>query len=464
MPVHADLGSIRDARGQIYISDARVYRSVMPTAVADYEFVRDSGYFNELISESALVGFAEVDPEILGPVAPDARYVLEHPKLPFISYPYEWSFRALKAAALLQLDVYLKALDHGITLSDATAYNVQFQGARPIFIDHLSFRRYRDGEYWLAHRQFCEQFLNPLLLRAKLGIPHNAWYRGSLEGISAQELSALLPMRKKLSWNVFTQVVLQASFQKTALNKDARAAVPSQSSLPRAAYQRMIASLRDWIAGLSTPRSEKTVWAEYTAETSYKAEDTRRKQEFIARFAADIKPAMLWDIGCNTGEFAKTALHAGADCVIGFDFDQLALDRAFDRARAENLNFLPLFHDIANPAPDQGWAESERKGLFARATADAVVALAIVHHLAITRNIPLANVVDWLVSLAPDGVVEFVPKSDPMVQDLLRLREDVFDDYNEQHFINSLERRAKIVDTEVVSESGRKLVRYRRHS
>jgi hypothetical protein len=295
-------------------------------------------------------------------------------------------------------------------------------------------------------------------------LPHNAWYRGNLEGISAQELSALLPWHKKFSWNVFTQVVLQGSFQKTALNKEARAAVPSQSKLPKEAYRRMISGLRKWIAGLTPPGSEKTVWGEYSADNTYKQKEAQQKHEFVSRFVADVSPTMLWDIGCNIGDYAKTALQSGAHQVIGFDFDQLALDRAFDRARAENLNFLPLFLDVANPAPNQGWAETERKGLLARATGDALLALAVVHHLAITRNIPLANVVTWLVSLAPNGVVEFVPKSDPMVQELLRLREDVFDDYTEQTLIDSLERCAEIVDTETVSESGRKLIRYRRHS
>ena len=174
----------------------------MPMAADDFDFVRGSGLIDELHSRGKVIGEQIVDAALLGEHAADAHYVLEHPRLPFVSYPYEWSFSALKAAALLHLDIQQAALKKGVTMTDATAYNIQFIGPRPVFIDSLSFRRYQEGEYWAGHRQFCEQFINPLLLRSFNGIPHNAWYRGELEGISAENLSRLLPWRSRLSWNV----------------------------------------------------------------------------------------------------------------------------------------------------------------------------------------------------------------------------------------------------------------------
>jgi ribosomal protein L11 methylase PrmA len=171
---------------------------------------------------------------------------------------------------------------------------------------------------------------------------------------------------------------------------------------------------------------------------------------------------MVWDIGCNTGDYSVAALQAGARSAIGFDFDQGALDIAFDRARSERRNFLPLFLDATNPAPDQGWSQAERRGLGARAAADAVLALALIHHMAISKNVPLDQVVSWLTSLAPSGVIEFVPKSDPMVVELLRLRADIFPDYNEEQFVRSLQQRARIVASETVSASGRKLFAFDR--
>ena len=185
MHCDTDAGSFRDPAGHVYRVGSRVFRTVSHRAAADYEFVRDAGLLRLWSEKGLIVSAEEVDPVILGDVGAAPCYVLEHPLLPFISYPYEWPFPVLKAAALLHLDLQLLALPEGICLSDASAYNVQFVGVRPIFIDTLSFRRYRDGDFWIGHRQFCEQFLNPLLLRAFLGLPHNAWFRGSLEGVTA---------------------------------------------------------------------------------------------------------------------------------------------------------------------------------------------------------------------------------------------------------------------------------------
>jgi ribosomal protein L11 methylase PrmA len=454
--VRVDAGSYRDPSGRVFVLGDRVLRTVMPRAAADFEFVRSTGVLERLIAEGSAIAEQRVEPRGLPHDFDGARYVVQHPKLPFVSYPYEWCFTALKRAALLHLDIQIQCLERDVTLSDASAYNVQFLGPKPIFIDSLSFRRYHEGEFWMGHKQFCEQFLNPLLLRALLGVPHNAWYRGGLEGIPAAELSRLLPLRRKMSWNVLSNVVMPASFQRAATGA-ADPKIPSTAQLPRAAMQRMLERLRRWISALEPADRGKTVWSEYADHTSYAADETERKRVLIAEFAASTRPRMIWDIGCNRGDYAKVALEGGAAYAVGFDFDQGALDAAFARAETERLNFLPLFLDLANPTPSQGWAERERGGLTNRASADAILGLALVHHLAIARNIPLEEVVAWLVGLAPNGIIEFVPKSDPMVQHLLRLREDIFDDYSEEAFSNNLRARAEIVRVADVSASGRRL-------
>jgi ribosomal protein L11 methylase PrmA len=438
-----------------------VLRTVMPSAAKDFEFVEASGLIPALVERGMLIPQSHLSLEMLGEAVGDASYLLEHPKLDFISHPYEWPFRGLQAAALLQLDLYLEALKRDVTLSDATAYNIQFEGVRPVFIDRLSFRRYQDGQFWLGHRQFCEQFLNPLLLRSLFGIPHNAWYRGSPEGIGAAELSALLPLRKKLSWRVLTNVVMQGSLQKTR-SSDAHKAVAGKLKFPKPAFERLLHGLRTWIASLQPADRQPTTWQEYARHNSYRDTEAEAKRKFISRFVSETRPRTVWDIGCNTGDYSVAALQGGARSVIGFDFDQGALDLAFDRARSEQLAFTPLFLDVTNPAPDQGWGQSERRGLRARAKADAVLALALIHHVAISKNVPLGDVVAWLTDMAPRGVIEFVPKSDPMVVELLRLREDIFPNYDEEHFVKCLEQRARIVTSETVSASGRKLFAFER--
>jgi ribosomal protein L11 methylase PrmA len=454
--VSTESGSFRDRRGRIFYAGNRVLRTVMPIAVDDFEFVRGSGLIESLVSADQLVAETIVDKSIAGEFAASADRVIEHPRLPFISYPYEWSFSALKAAALLHLDIQQAALKKDVSLTDATAYNVQFVGARPVFIDSLSFRRYVEGEYWAGHRQFCEQFVNPLLLRSIAGVPHNAWYRGALEGISAEDLSKILPWRSRLSWNVLTNVFMQASLQNKSGSSEAVEKAKS-GKLPRIGFEQILHGLRKWIAGLEIKEDGKTVWQDYANDNSYASEEAVKKRNFIAEFASQVKPELILDIGCNSGDYSAAALENGAGLAVGFDFDHGALDFGFRRAQERSLNFLPLHLDAANPSPNQGWSQAERKGLRERAKGDAVMGLALIHHLAVAKNLPLDEVISWLVDMAPQGVIEFIPKSDPMVQRLLQMREDLFDDYDKTSFESYLTRRARIVKSEVVSSSGRTL-------
>jgi ribosomal protein L11 methylase PrmA len=414
-----------------------------------------------LIADNRVIGIEEVPADTLDGVA-DCRYVLEHPALPFVSYPYEWSFSALRAAALLQLDLITEALEHDVMLSDASAYNVQFRGAQPVFIDALSFRPYRDGEYWLAHQQFCNQFLNPLLLTALGGIGFNAWFRGNFEGVRSEDLARLLPWYRKLSWRVMTHVTLLVKLQAGSERKTtARLDAARARRLPKTSLAHMVTGLRRWIVGLSPPGAKDSPWRDYESDNSYDADATDLKQAFTSRFTAAVKPSVLWDIGCNTGFYAETALQAGAATVIGFDTDAGAVEAAFARAENKQLAFLPLLLDAADPSPGQGWRGRERKSLQGRAGADGLIAYAIVHHLSIGRNIPLSDVVAWLIELAPQGVIEFVEKQDPMVQQMLRLRDDIFSDYHRDAFMAAIRDHAEIVDVCEVIEDRRVLVWYR---
>jgi ribosomal protein L11 methylase PrmA len=457
-----DTGSFRDPSGRIYHLSDRIYRTVMPSARNHFEFVRSTGLIEKLVSQDLLIDETRVDTRILGSAAATACYLLEHPKLPFVSYPYEWSFSALKAAALLQLDIQIESLDHGVALSDATAYNIQFQGPRPIFIDHLSFRPYEEGEYWSGHSQFCDQFLNPLLLQSLLGTPYHAWYRGSLEGITAEELNDVLPWYRKLSWNAFTNVTMQARLQSKTRSSNQHLERAVRTTLPRTAFKAMIESMRNGVASLEPRSLRKTDWQDYADNKSYDSAENAAKKKFVGEFVTTVSPGMLWDVGCNTGEFAVVALENGAGQVVGFDFDHRAVERAYIDARERGLNFLPLVIDAVNPSPAQGWAQVERGGLKERNEADAVLGLALIHHLAIGKNIPLYDAVTWLTGLAPNGVIEFVQKSDPMVRQLLRLRHDIFDDYNQQAFETYLAESARIVKSEVISTEGRTLYWYAR--
>ena len=435
-------GSFRDPGGRVYLREDRILRAVMPSAAPAFELAEQAGVLRRLSDAGKLVDYTRVAQDTLPEVA--AAHVLEHPRVPFISYPYEWSFALHKAAALFHLDLHLDLLKSGFTLSDATAYNVQFDGTRPVFIDHLSIRPYNEGEIWEGHRQFCMQFLNPLLMWSALDVQPNHWFRGNLEGVAPEDLSKLLPLRKKLSWTVLTHVVAQAAMQNRSVRKAEGSAQYRATRLPRHAMTGMLEGLRRAIVGLKIP-SHATVWGDYAGRNSYQSDEARAKAAFVGQMTASVQPGLLFDIGCNSGDYSKVALENGARRVVGFDFDHAALELAYDRARQEDLAFLPLWLDAANPSPAQGWAQGERKGFADRAGADALVALAFIHHIAIGRNVPLDMATDWLVSLAPRGVIEFPHKADPMVQTLLSQRTDIFPDYGNEQFAALLGNRARIV-------------------
>lgn len=454
-----DPASFRDPSGHVIVGSDAVYRLVMPVAAADFTKVRKSGLFPELIKRGWLLEETEVSAALLGDIAKDASFVVKHPKLPLITYPYEWTFAALKAAALRHLDIHLLALDYDMTLSDASAYNIQFIDSNPVFIDHLSFRPYRPGEYWLGHRQFCQQFLNPLLLTSRLGVPFQAWYRGQLNGIAPELLVKLLPWYEKCRMSTLLHVVLQAKFTKASRTEVKQ--VTRHTQLGKNQFVHMLKNLRKLIAGLN-PKLAKTEWQHYNTEHNYEDAEVEAKYQFIQQFSTTVKPTQLWDIGCNNGKFSEAALKAGAKTVYGFDGDLGALEYAFIHAKEHKLPFFPILLDLTDPSPSMGWALTERQSWLNRANPDAIQALALIHHLAISHNIPLVRIVDLLVNLAPQGIIEFVPKADPMVQRLLALREDIFPDYTQACFENYLSARAKIIMQQQVTQSGRILYWYQR--
>ncbi|MBF0248478.1 MAG: class I SAM-dependent methyltransferase [Alphaproteobacteria bacterium] len=380
-----------------------------------------------------------------------------------VSYPYEWGFSALKAAALLHLDVHLAALGHGMTLSDASAYNVQFMGARPVFIDHLSFIAYQDGAIWGGYRQFCEQFLYPLLLRAYAGVAHNGLYRGRLEGVGAEDLLKILPAWRKWTPKVFVHGVLHAALAgkgEAIVAGDAEAKTLAQAKFPKAALARLLEKLRAWIAGLEPRGRKATFWRDYERFKSYSDAETRTKRALVHDFARAHAPGMVWDLGCNQGEFSFAALDGGAGAVVGWEFDQDALDGAFHRAALAGAAFTPLFGDVTNPSPAQGWNQRERMGWAERGPVDAVLALAVIHHLIIGRNVPMAAVADYLTSLAPRGVVEIPPLGDVQVRRMLRLRAAGTQDYDPDGFVRLVQERARILNRRELSPGGRVLIEY----
>ena len=467
-----DSGSFRDPSGVVLIAEGRVFRTIEQSAWDDFDAVQSSGILSELASAGRVVATWPVEREDVPSGLTDdlptyPRRLVEHEVIPFISYPYEWPFSLLRRAALHYLDLHLDLLERNFTLSDASAYNIQFRGTRPVFIDVLSICPYREGEYWTGYRQFCEQFLNPLLLVAVSGIPYQAWFRGSIEGIPVEHAARILPPRARLSWRMLLHVFLHARMIDKSRRYDCRATVAAtgavRTPMSKAALMRQLRSLRAWIAGLVPRGTTDTRWIAYADDSSYTPDEAATKHAFVSRYVEQQRPTELVDMGCHSGSYSQLALSTGATKrVIGFDSDAGALEAAVARADEQELDLLPLFLDAVNPSPDQGWAQRERRGLRDRVKAKGLLALAFLHHLVIGRNVPLAQALEWLVGIAPSGVIEFVPKKDEQVQRMLMHRLDIFPTYHIDVFREELARRARIVGERAVSASGRTLFEYRR--
>lgn len=449
-----DPASFRDPAGRIYLDTDAAYRTVMPYAAATFAQVWESGIIRRMADAGRIIAAEKI--AVPPSFTPAPSFLLKHPLLPLVSYPYEWPFAMLKAAALAHLELQLELLAQGFTLSDASAFNMQFVDTRPLHIDTLSIIPYRDGEPWRGYAQFMRHFVHPLLLEAYTGVPFQPLWRGTMDGIPGDMLLRLLPLRARMRPSVQLHVALPA--------RAGRSRRTGNVSVPQLSKHRLIGLLKHlhtWIDDLCVPPA-KTPWGDYAAEHSYAPASQARKREIVAAFVRSCAPDTLIDIGCNRGEYAMLAAQHGAARVVALDGDVQALEHAYRSFVQQQLPITTLLADLMNPAPAQGWRAQERTSLLARLKGDALLALALLHHLVIGGNVPLAEAVEFLVSLAPQGLIEFVPKSDPQVAHMLALREDIFSDYEEGTFRAALRANADIVSEEILPGSGRILFHYRR--
>tara|TARA_A100001035_G_scaffold210425_1_gene170302 strand:+ start:1096 stop:2478 length:1383 start_codon:yes stop_codon:yes gene_type:complete len=455
-----DEGSFRDPAGQVFYHSNKVYRIVKQTGKKRIDFLNSKDLINKssknnFLIESRLLNGQEI--KDLG--FKNEEIIFEHKKLPYVSYPYEWSFSQLKAAALHHLDFNLFLIDQGATLIDASAYNIQFIGSKPIFIDLLSIKEYIEGEYWYGHKQFCENFLNPLILTSKKGVQFNNWFKGNLEGIPTNDLNNLLNFLDKFSYNIFVHVYLLNKFENKYKDQNKEVKINLKRKFPKNNFISMLKQLRSFIKNLK-PKKIKTVWENYSVANTYEKSEENEKVKIVKKFINENKFNKIIDLGCNDGFYSKIAVNENTNFVVGFDYDPISIDRAFNDLKKNQTNFLPLIFDATNPSSNIGWNESERKSFNKRVDFDALLALAFEHHLVIAKNIPLLDAINWLISLAPKGLIEFVPKNDETIQKMIKFKGDIFPDYNENNFKNCIEKKAKILSITQITSSGRKIYQY----
>jgi ribosomal protein L11 methylase PrmA len=389
-----------------------------------------------------------------------AYKVLRPAVLTFVSYPYEWSFSQLQDAALLTLSIQREALERGMTLKDASAYNVQFEQGRPVFIDTLSFESYREGQPWVAYRQFCQHFLAPLALMSRRDIRLNQLLRAHLDGVPLDLASRLLPWGTRLRPGLLMHVHLHARAQRSFAG---RKVTQTGRGMSHAAMLGLLESLEGAVRGLRwEPRG--TEWGDYYEDTNYSPQALEGKKRLVREFLGEVAPRTVWDLGGNVGLFSRIASEAGI-FTLSLDVDPAAVEKNYRTCVERRETYLlPLLQDLRNPSGGLGWAHAERMSLEERGPADAVLALALVHHLAIGNNLPLARIAEQFSRLCRHLIIEFVPKSDSQVQRLLRNREDIFPQYTRERFEEEFQERFRIERRETISDSERILFCMQRRS
>lgn len=419
--------SFRDPSGFVFEVDGKVYRQINKVYLSHYRQLMDSGLYRLLANDGKLINHSEVSADLTKD--PDAALTLQPERIPFISYPYEWGFDQLKDAALLTLDIMRTSLDHGMILKDATPYNIQFHKGRAAFIDTASFEIYRPSEPWVAYRQFCECFLFPLYLEHYCGEGFIKQLAVFFHGIPANYTAGLLPWKTNWNLGVRLHVHLQKSVQvKQKENKASSIQFSKQKML------NLINHLSGIVAGLENGYQQKTTWNNYYEETILGKDYLANKKEIFLQYLNKIEFNTVADLGANDGYFSKLAA-TKAKWVVAADSDSSCINRLYQQVKAESLNnILPVIIDLTNPSPAIGFNNRERKSFGERVKVDLVLALALIHHLCIANNIPLSLLADYFASLSPELIIEFVPKEDEKVQQLLSSREDIFNNYYAQEF------------------------------
>ena len=409
----------------------------------------ECGLYDKLVKAGLLIPHTEVDQT---PAEAGVAFkVIQPERVPFISYPYEWAFSQLKDAALATLAIHKRALKYDMALKDASAYNIQFVNGKAILIDTLSFEKYKQGQPWIAYRQFCQHFLAPLALMAYCDVRLSQLMRVYIDGVPLDLASKLLPAHTRLNFGLLTHIHLHASAEKRFAGESV-----GQAKMSRNALIGLVESLEATVRKLSW-KPTGTRWSNYYDITNYSDLAFEHKTQVVGEWVARVKPNLVWDLGANTGMFSRLACSAGV-FTVAFDIDPAAVEQNYLQAKNDKeKNLLPLQLDLTNPSPALGWANRERESFRERGPADMVLALAVIHHLAITNNVPLPQLADFLAEMGKWQVIEFVPKSDSQVQKMMAAREDIFPNYTQEGFEAAFSEQFTIHESVAVRESQRQL-------
>ncbi len=441
--------SFRDNDGFVFKQDEIYYRLIRQSYFEHYNTLLHSGLYQNLVDAGRLIAHEEVPLALFQLPTNEPIKIIKPTQLAFISYPYEWSFDMWRDAAIVTLKIAVQALDKGMMLKDATPFNIQFNKGRPVFIDTLSFEIYKEGNPWIAYQQFCECFLGPLLLMHYGHRDFGKLFQLFPDGIPLDIVKAALPCKSKFNIHVYMHIWMKR--KKEINNMPVKEIFFSAKKI-----NTLLNGLIDFVKSLS-PKKIKSTWDDYYTNTILGNQYIESKKVLVEKFVANIGFKSVIDLGANDGYFS-ILLKEKATFILSVDFDSNCINELYRKIRKEKIkNILPIVSTLNNPTASIGWNNEERSSLTQRLQADVTLALALVHHLAIAVNVPLGYIAKWLSNMGPYLVIEFVPKFDEKVKQLLANREDIFDNYTLENFENIFSLFYNVVEKEKVGETDRML-------
>ncbi len=439
--------SYRDADGFVFESGGKVYRFIRPSYFDDYRLLMESGLYAALTAAGRLISHEEIK-DLPGGL-PQEGIVLLPEQIPFISYPYEWSFDMWRDAALVTLKTAIASPEKGMILKDATPFNIQFYKGRPVFIDTLSFEKYTPGRSWVAYRQFCECFLGPLLLMHYGHRDMGKLFLAYPGGIPLEVIKSLLPHKAKWNIHTYMHIFLQEKIARKKMSEK-----DSEQEFPQKKLSLLLSGLEQFVSGLK-PKKNRSDWDDYYTDSILGPEYLAAKEKAFMSLVKEAEFKTVLDLGANDGRFSLL-LEAKADHIIAADADSNCINALYQTIRNKKIkNILPLVSALHTPSPGIGWANEERMSFTQRAKADLVLMLALIHHLAISANLPLEKIAAWLKEAGTYIIIEFVPKSDDRVKLLLQNREDIFSEYSIEAFRDIFSRHFDLLKEEKIGDTER---------
>lgn len=451
-------GSFRDPSGFVFLDERAAYRTINEVFKKDWELMQSSGFARSVMEKGLLLPFEECAP------FPDSWKTIRSPRLGVISYPYEWCFSQLRDAALLTLSLLEESLRHDLVLKDATAFNVQFDGATPVFIDHLSFEKRDPRKPWAAYLQFCRHFLAPLALMHYRGGATGRFSSLWVEGLPLELVSPLLSFRSRFSFAMQIHLHMHARLQNKYSDARKSGDAVKRLEVKPETVAKLCQSLRYAVEDLRLPK-QKTEWGDYYSDTNYSEAAAGTKAAIVEAAVREHPGFLALDIGANTGEYSRLLAHH-YNRVVAADIDFMAVEQHYLHCKKNGKsNITPLLFDLTNPSPGLGFGHEERTSFADRFQADMITALALIHHLTLGAGIPLYKVASYFHRLLRAGgvlVLEFVPFEDSQVQRLMAARTNVFTDYSLEGCLAAFSRCFTLESTQTIRDSSRTILVFRK--